>query len=51
VGLQKGDVILAVNDARIARTADLQRIAEPRRSWWKLTRGRGGQIITTALGG
>jgi S1-C subfamily serine protease len=51
VGLQKGDVILAVNDAKIARTADLQRIAEPRRSWWKLTLGRGGQIITTALGG
>ncbi len=51
VGLQKGDVILAVNDAKITRTADLQRIAEARRSWWKLTLGRGGQIITTALGG
>ena len=51
VGLQKGDVIIAVNDTKIVRTADLQRIAEPRRSWWKLTLGRGGQIITTALGG
>jgi S1-C subfamily serine protease len=51
VGLQMGDVILAVNDAKIARTGDLQKVAEPRRSWWKLTLGRGGQIITTALGG
>ena len=51
VGLQQGDVILAVNDAKIARTADLQRAAEPRRNWWKLTLGRGGQIITTAMGG
>ena len=51
VGLQQGDVILAVNDAKIARTADLQRAAEPRRNWWTLTLGRGGQIITTAMGG
>ena len=51
VGLQKGDVILAVNDAKIARTSDLQRAGETRRNWWKLTLGRGGQIITTAIGG
>ena len=51
VGLQKGDVILAVNDAKIARTSELQRLTQTRRSWWKLTLGRGGQIITTALGG
>ncbi len=51
VGLQKGDVILAVNDAKIARTAELQRLTETRRNWWKLTLGRGGQVITTALGG
>jgi S1-C subfamily serine protease len=51
VGLQKGDVILAVNDAKIARTSDMQRVGETRRNWWKLTLGRGGQIITTAIGG
>ena len=51
VGLQKGDVILAVNDAKIVRTAELQRLTETRRNWWKLTLGRGGQVITTALGG
>ena len=51
VGLQKGDVILAVNDAKIARTGELQRLTDTRRNWWKLTLGRGGQVITTALGG
>jgi len=29
----------------------LQRLTETRRNWWKLTLGRGGQVITTALGG
>ena len=51
VGLQKGDVILAVNDAKIARTGELQRLTDTRRNWWKLTLGRGGQVITTVLGG
>ena len=50
-GVCSGDVILAVNDAKIARTAELQRVTETRRNWWKLTLGRGGQVITTALGG
>jgi Do/DeqQ family serine protease len=51
VGLQRGDVILAVNDAKIARTSDLRRVTENPRNWWRLTIGRGGQIFTTAIGG
>ena len=51
IGLQKGDVVLAVNDAKIARTSDLKRVTEAPRNWWKLTIGRGGQIFTTAIGG
>jgi len=51
IGLQKGDVILAVNDAKISRTSDLKRVTETPRNWWKLTIGRGGQIFTTAIGG
>jgi S1-C subfamily serine protease len=51
VGVQRGDVILAVNDAKIARTSDLKRATEERRNWWKLTIGRGGQIFTTVIAG
>ena len=51
IGLQKGDVVLAVNDAKIARTTDLKRLTEAPRNWWKLTIGRGGQVFTTAIGG
>ncbi len=51
VGLQKNDVILAVNDARIARTADLEKAAQARKAYWKVTLSRGGQVITTVLGG
>ena len=51
VGVQRGDVILAVNDTKIARTNDLKRATEERRNWWKLTIGRGGQIFTTVIAG
>ena len=51
VGLQKGDVVLAVNDAKIARTGDLEKATAARKSYWKLTIGRGGQIFTTVMGG
>jgi Do/DeqQ family serine protease len=51
IGLQKGDVVLAVNDAKITRTSDLKRVTDTPRNWWKLTIGRGGQIFTTAIGG
>jgi len=51
VGLQRGDVILAVNDQRIARTADLRAATANRQMYWKLTLLRSGQVITTVLGG
>jgi S1-C subfamily serine protease len=51
VGLQKGDVVLAVNDAKIARTGDLEKATSQRKTYWKLTIGRGGQIFTTVMGG
>ena len=51
VGIQKGDVILAVNDAKIARTGDLQQAAKTPKSVWKLTINRGGQVITSVLRG
>ncbi len=49
--LQKGDVLLEVNDVKINRTADLEKISQNRRPLWKLTIGRGGQVFTTVIGG
>jgi S1-C subfamily serine protease len=51
VGLKKGDVILAVNDQKIDRTADLRAATSNRQAYWKLTVARGGQVFTTVLGG
>ncbi|WP_156898317.1 DegQ family serine endoprotease [Methylocapsa acidiphila] len=51
VNFQKGDVILSVNDARIATTKDLERAASGKHPYWKLTIGRGGEVITTVIGG
>ncbi len=52
VGLQKGDVIIAVNDRKIERTADLRAATNVgRQVYWKLTIFRGGQIITSVIGG
>ena len=52
LGLQKGDVILAVNDRKIERTADLRAATNVgRQVYWKLTIFRGGQIITSVIGG
>jgi S1-C subfamily serine protease len=51
VGLKKGDVILAVNDQKIDRTGDLRAATSSRKTYWKLTVARGGQVFTTVLGG
>ena len=51
LGIQKGDVVMAVNDAKIARTSDLRRATESRKAFWKLTLSRGGQVFTTVING
>ena len=51
VGLQKGDHIIAINDADIKRTRDVRQATQSRRSYWKLTIGRAGQVINTVIGG
>lgn len=51
VNFQKGDVILSINDHAIGTTRDLERAARSRTDYWKLTIGRGGEIITTMIGG
>lgn len=51
VNLQKGDVVMAVNDGRITRTKDLEEAASARPRFWRLTIRRGGQVFQTVLGG
>ena len=50
-GFLPGDVILAVNGVKIQTTHDLQRAVISRHNYWKLTILRGGEIVTTVLGG
>jgi len=51
VGLQKGDIVLAVNGVRVQSTQDLRRAAEARERYWKLSIERGGQVLTSIVGG
>ena len=51
VGVQKGDVILAINDEKIATTRDMATATASKRYYWKLSIARGGQVFTTVIGG
>ncbi|MGD0642958.1 MAG: PDZ domain-containing protein, partial [Roseiarcus sp.] len=50
-GVQKGDVVLEVNGAKIATTHDLEAASGRRATNWDLTIARGGQVIQTRIGG
>ena len=51
LGFQKGDIILAVNSQRIARTSDLEKATRDSSRIWRITLVRGGQQINVTLGG
>ena len=51
VGLQKGDLLMALNGERIASSRDLDRMARGGYPMWRITINRGGQVLTTVLGG
>jgi Do/DeqQ family serine protease len=51
LNLQRGDVILAVNDQKIETTRDLEKATVSRAYYWKVTLARGGQVFTTVVGG
>jgi Do/DeqQ family serine protease len=51
LNLQKGDVILAVNDEKIGSTRELEQATSGRHYYWKITLARGGQVFTTVVGG
>jgi S1-C subfamily serine protease len=51
VGFQKGDIILAVNSQKIAKTNDLEKATRDSSRVWRITLMRGGQQINVTLGG
>jgi Do/DeqQ family serine protease len=51
VGFQKGDVIMAVNNQKIASTSDLERATRESSRLWRIVVMRGGQQINVTLGG
>jgi len=51
VGFQKGDIILVVNNQKIARTSDLEKATREQARIWRITLMRGGQQINVTLGG
>jgi Do/DeqQ family serine protease len=51
VGFRKGDLILAINGERIATSKDLDRLLRGSSQMWRITINRGGQVLTSVLGG
>jgi Do/DeqQ family serine protease len=51
VGFQKGDIIVAVNNTKVAKTSDLERATSQSARVWRITLVRGGQQINVTLGG
>jgi Do/DeqQ family serine protease len=51
VGFQKGDVVVSVNGQNIAKSSDLDRIANAGSRSWRVTIDRGGQQISVMFSG
>src|ERR1700704_1659367 len=51
VGFQKGDIILAVNNQKITKTSDLEKVSKASSRLWRIVVVRGGQQINVTLGG
>jgi S1-C subfamily serine protease len=51
VGFQKGDIIVTVNNTKIAKSADLERLTTAGSRQWRITIQRGGQQISVMFSG
>jgi len=51
VGFQKGDIIMSINNEKIAKTADLEKATREPARLWRITLVRGGRQINVTLGG
>ncbi len=51
IGFRKGDIVVSVNNQKIAKPADLERIAAGGGRQWRITIMRGGQQISVMFSG
>jgi Do/DeqQ family serine protease len=51
LGFQRGDIVVSVNNQKIGKTRDLDRIAQAGSRLWRVTIQRGGQQISAVFGG
>jgi Do/DeqQ family serine protease len=51
VGLRPGDVILEINGEKVTRSRELERLTNAPQRVWRLQISRGGQIMTSVVGG
>jgi S1-C subfamily serine protease len=51
IGFQKGDIVVAVNNQKIGKSADLERVAGAGGHQWRITIMRGGQQISVVFSG
>jgi len=51
IGFQKGDIVVSVNNEKIAKPADLERITGAGGRQWRITILRGGQQISVIFSG
>ncbi len=51
VGFQKGDIVVSVNNQKIERSADLERVTRAGGRTWRITVNRGGQQISVVFSG
>ena len=51
VGVQKSDIILAINGVKTNSTSDIGGATSGKHSYWKLTINRHGQVISSVFGG
>jgi Do/DeqQ family serine protease len=51
IGFQKGDVVVSVNNQKIAKSSDLDRITKAGGRQWRITIDRGGQQISVMFSG
>jgi len=51
VGFQKGDIVVSVNNQKITKSADLERVTGTSSRQWRVTIQRGGQQISVTFSG
>ncbi len=51
IGFQKGDIVISVNNQKIEKSADLDRITRAGSRQWRITIRRGGQQISVMFSG